>query len=318
MSTQPTSQPLAARPEAGVDAAGPNGPDTADTRRRRPVHGRPSTVLTVAMLVCVAYFLLPLFWLVVASTKSNADLFSTFGLWFAGDFNLVQNLQDVFSAQGGVYATWLRNSIVYAVVSGVGAAILATMAGYAFAKLRFPGSTLLFSVALGAVMIPMTALSIPTYLLFARVSLVDTPWAVILPSLVSPFGVYLMRVYAAGAVDDTLLEAARVDGAGEGRIFWQVVLRLLAPGFVTVLLFQLVATWNNYFLPLIMLNSADLYPLTVGLAQWQATSAAGSGAQALFSTVITGSLVSIIPLVLAFLFLQRYWQSGLTAGGVKQ
>jgi multiple sugar transport system permease protein len=318
MSSQPTSQPLAARPEAGVDVVGPPASPAARRTKRRPTSGRPSTVLTVAMLVCVAYFLLPLVWIVMASTKSNADLFSSFGLWFADDFNLVQNLRDVFSAQGGVYAKWLRNSVVYAVVSAVGAAVLASMAGYAFAKLRFPGGTLLFSVILGAIMIPTTALAIPTYLLFSEVDLVNTPWAVIIPSLVSPFGVYLMRVYAEGAVDDSLLEAARVDGAGEGRIFRQVVLRLLAPGFVTVLLFQLVATWNNYFLPLIMLNSSELYPLTVGLAQWQATSAAGSGSQALFSTVITGSLVSIIPLILAFLFLQRYWQSGLTAGGVKQ
>ena len=284
----------------------------------RPVGGRPSNLLTLVMLLCVAYFLLPLVWIVVASTKSNADLFSSFGLWFADDFNLVQNLQDVFTSQGGVFNKWLRNSVIYAVVSAVGAAVLATMAGYAFAKFRFPGGSLLFSIILGAIMIPSTALAIPTYLLFSKVDLVNTMWAVILPSLVSPFGVYLMRVYAEGAVDSSLLEAARVDGAGEGRIFLSVVLRLLAPGFVTVLLFQLVATWNNYFLPLIMLNSSDLYPLTVGLAQWQATSAAGSGSQALFSTVITGSLVSIIPLVVAFLLLQRYWQSGLTAGGVKQ
>ena len=318
MSSQPTSQPLAAHPAAGADVVGPPVRPAAARRKRRPVSGRPSTVLTIAMLACTAYFLLPLFWVIVASTKSNADLFSSFGLWFADDFNLVQNLQDVFTAQGGVYASWLRNSIVYAVVSGVGAAVLATMAGYAFAKLRFPGGNALFSIILGAIMIPTTALAIPTYLLFAKVGMTDTPWAVIVPSLVSPFGVYLMRVYADGAVDDSLLEAARVDGAGEGRIFLRVVLRLLAPGFVTVLLFQLVATWNNYFLPLIMLNTADLYPLTVGLAQWQATSAAGSGAQALFSTVITGSLVSIVPLIIAFLFLQKYWQSGLTAGGVKQ
>ncbi|WP_159798378.1 carbohydrate ABC transporter permease [Puerhibacterium puerhi] len=317
MTTPPTSQPLAARPEAGVDGVGQHPGAGAAPRRRRPVGGRPSTLLTIFMLVCVAYFLLPLLWLVIASTKSNADLFSTFGFAFGG-FDLLANLQDVFTAQGGIYLSWLRNSIVYAVVSAVGAAILASMAGYAFAKLRFPGGTLLFSIILGAIMVPTTALAIPTYLLFAKVSLVDTPWAVIVPSLVSPFGVFLMRVYAAGAVDDTLLEAARVDGAGEGRIFLQVVLRLLAPGFVTVLLFQLVATWNNYFLPLIMLNSANLYPLPVGLAQWQATSTSGSGAQALFSTVITGSLVSIVPLVVAFLFLQRYWQSGLTTGGVKQ
>ena len=316
MTTPPTSQPLAARPAAGTDV----DPPTASLAhsKRRPVSGRPSTLLTLFMLLCVAYFLLPLVWIVVASTKSNADLFSTFGLWFGDDFNLVQNLQDVFTSQGGVFAKWLRNSVLYAVVSAVGAALLATMAGYAFAMLRFPGGNLLFSIILGAIMIPTTALAIPTYLLFSEVDLVNTPWAVILPSLVSPFGVYLMRVYAEGAVDGSLLEAARVDGAGEGRIFLSVVLPLLAPGFVTVLLFQLVATWNNYFLPLIMLNSSDLYPLTVGLAQWQATSAAGSGSQAMFSTVITGSLVSIIPLIVAFMFLQRYWQSGLTAGGVKQ
>ena len=314
MTTQPTSQSLAASPSAGADVAGPS-----ETRHEsRSVGARPSTLLTVVMLLCVAYFLLPLVWIVVASTKSNADLFSSFGLWFADDFNLFQNLQDFFTSQGGVFAKWLRNSVFYAVVSAVGAAVLATMAGYAFAMFRFPGRTVLFSIILGAIMIPMTALAIPTYLLFSKVDLVNTPWAVILPSLVSPFGVYLMRVYAEGAVDGSLLEAARVDGAGEGRIFLSVVTRLLAPGFVTVLLFQLVATWNNYFLPLIMLNSSDLYPLTVGLAQWQATSAAGSGSQALFSTVITGAMVSIIPLVVAFLVLQRYWQSGLTAGGVKQ
>jgi multiple sugar transport system permease protein len=316
VTTPPTSQPLAARPAAGTDVGRP--PASRAQRKRRPVSGGPSTLLTLFMLLCVAYFLLPLVWIVVASTKSNADLFSTFGLWFGDDFNFVQNLQDVFTSQGGVFAKWLRNSVLYAVVSAVGAAILATMAGYAFAMLRFPGGNLLFSIILGAIMIPMTALAIPTYLLFSEVDLVNTPWAVILPSLVSPFGVYLMRVYAEGAVDGSLLEAARVDGAGEGRIFLSVVLPLLAPGFVTVLLFQLVATWNNYFLPLIMLNSSDLYPLTVGLAQWQATSAAGSGSQAMFSTVITGSLVSIIPLIVAFMFLQRYWQSGLTAGGVKQ
>ncbi|HZL06171.1 MAG TPA: carbohydrate ABC transporter permease, partial [Coriobacteriia bacterium] len=287
-------------------------------RRRRSPRGNPSTILTIGVLAAVAYFLLPLVWILVASTKSNADLFSSFGLWFADDFSLGQNLKDVFGFQNGIFLLWTRNTVFYAVTSAVGAAALATAAGYAFAKLRFPGSNALFATILGAIMIPLTALAIPTYLLFSKFSLTDTPWAVILPSLVSPFGVYLMRVYAAGAIPDSLLEAARVDGASELRIFVSVALRLLAPGFVTVLLFALVATWNNYFLPLIMLNSSELYPLTVGLAQWQATSAAGSGSQALFSMVITGSMVSIIPLIVVFLFLQRYWQSGLATGGVKQ
>ncbi len=295
--------------EPDVPARGQRGWSSDQPRRSRP--------LTIVMFAVLLYFLLPLWWLLVASTKSNADLFSTFGLWFSGDNSLWANIHAVFTTDDGVYLLWLRNSLIYSVVSAVGAAFLATMAGYAFAKYRFPGGNLIFSGILGAVMVPMTALTIPTYLLFANAGLTNTPWAVILPSLVSPFGVYLMRVYAADSVDDTLLEAARVDGAGELRIFFTVGLRLLAPGLVTVLLFALVSTWNNYFLPLIMLNTPELYPLTVGLAQWQATAAGGSGSRALFSTIITGSFLAIIPLVVAFLFLQRYWQSGLASGAVK-
>jgi multiple sugar transport system permease protein len=277
---------------------------------------RKNLLITIVMFACALYFLLPLYWLLVASTKSNADLFSSFGLWFA-NFNLFENLKTVFTFQNGVFSRWAVNSVIYSVVSAVGAAFLATISGYAFAKYQFPGGKALFSIILGAVMIPSTALAIPTYLLFARADLTDTYWAIILPSLVNPFGVYLMRVYAADAVDGSLLEAARVDGAGELRIFLTVASRLLIPGSVTVLLFSLVATWNNYFLPLIMLNTPEKFPLTVGLAQWQSTASGGSGSQALFSTVITGSLVSVIPLIVAFLFLQRFWQSGLSSGGVK-
>ena len=291
--------------------------DRADaTRLNRPQKQRKSTLLTVIMLLCLLYFLLPLYWLLVASTKSNADLFSTFGLWFA-DFSLIQNLKDTFTLQDGVFSLWILNSLIYSVTSAVGATLLATAAGYAFAKYRFPGGKALFSIILGAIMVPTTALAIPTYLLFAKAELTDTYWAIILPSLVSPFGVYLMRVYAADAVDYSLIEAARVDGLSEVRIFFQVAFRLLMPGAVTVLLFSLVATWNNYFLPLIMLSTPEKFPIPVGLAQWQSTSSAGSGGQALFSTVITGSMVSVVPLILAFIFLQRYWQSGLSSGGVK-
>jgi multiple sugar transport system permease protein len=278
---------------------------------------RRSNLLTVFMWISAVYFLVPIVWLSVASTKDNRDLFNTFGLWFGREFNLFNNIVDVFTVQDGIYLRWAMNTVLYAGVSAVGATLLASMAGYAFAKFDFPGGKLLFSITLGAIMIPMTALAIPTYLLFAQVGITNTPWAVILPSLVSPFGVFLMRVYAADAIPDSLIEAARVDGASEFRIFWQVGLRLLGPGIVTVLLFNLVATWNNYFLPLIMLRSSELYPLTVGLAQQSAISAAGGGAQALFSTVITGSFLSIVPLIIAFLYLQRYWRTGLATGGVK-
>ncbi|MFC8682034.1 carbohydrate ABC transporter permease [Microbacterium ureisolvens] len=278
---------------------------------------RRSWLLTVLLWLCVLYFILPLWWLLVSSTKDNSALFSTFGLWFGPEFSLWENLQTLFTVRGGLFTRWLINTVVYSVTAAVGATLLSAMAGYAFAKYEFPGKKLLFSATLGAIMIPLTALALPTYLLFARAGLTDTPWAVIIPSLVSPFGVYLMRVYAADAIPDTLIESARVDGAGEFRTFWQVGFRLLGPGLVTVFLFSLVATWNNYFLPLVMLNTSDLYPITVGLAQLQAAASAGGGTQALFSTVITGSFVSILPLIIAFLFLQRYWQSGLATGSVK-
>jgi multiple sugar transport system permease protein len=284
------------------------------------LHRRRSTPLTIAMLAALAYFLLPLFWLLIASTKSTQDLFNSFGLWFSRAPQLLTNIRATLTQDDGVFLRWMLNTVLYAVVSAVGAALLAAAAGYGFAKYRFRGHAAGFNLVLGAIMVPTTALAIPTYLLFAKVGLVDTPWAVILPSLISPFGLYLMRIYAQDAVPDSILEAARIDGAGELRIFVRIALRLLAPGLVTVVLFTLVSTWNNYFLPLIMLNNPRLYPVTVGLSSWAAQAqngGAGSGSSML-ALVTTGSLLSIIPLVAAFLLLQRYWQSGLATGGVKQ
>jgi multiple sugar transport system permease protein len=279
---------------------------------------RRSNVLTFGMLALLIYFLLPLFWLFVASTKTVGDLFSSFGLWFADDFSLLSNIRETVTNGGWVFSRWMGNTVFYAVVSAGGAAFLCALGGYGFAKYRFRGNGSMFGLVLGAIMVPTTALAIPTYLLFSKAALVNTPWAIILPSLVSPFGLYLMRIYAQDAVPDGIIEAARIDGAGEFRIFFQVALRMLAPGIVTVVLFTLVTTWNNYFLPLIMLNNPDLYPITVGLAQWSSQASAGGGTTgAVLSLVITGSFLSIIPLIAAFLLLQRYWQSGLSTGGVK-
>jgi multiple sugar transport system permease protein len=166
-------------------------------------------------------------------------------------------------------------------------------------------------------MVPTTVLAIPTYLLFSKAGMSNTPLAVILPSLVSPFGLYLMRVYADQSVPGELLDAARIDGAGEFRIFRQIAFRLMTPGFVTVLLFSFVATWNNYFLPLVMLSSPAYYPVTVGLANMNAQASAGGGAQVVVTVVITGALVAIVPLIVAFLFLQRYWRGGLAVGSLR-
>ncbi|WJK37735.1 carbohydrate ABC transporter permease [Solwaraspora sp. WMMA2065] len=265
----------------------------------------------------LVYSLVPLIWLLVNATKSQQGLFSSFGLWLADDFALWDNVVETLRYDDGIFLRWLGNTLLYVVAGAGGATLLATLGGYGLAKFDFVGRRAVFAIVIGAVAVPGTALAVPTFLMFSRLGLTNTPWAVIIPSLITPFGLYLMWVFAAEAIPDELLEAARCDGASEMRTLFQICLPLLAPGIVTVLLFSMVATWNNYFLPLIMLKDPDWYPLTLGLDAWNAQ-AATAGGQPVFHLVITGSLLTILPLLAAFLLLQRYWQSGLAAGGVKE
>lgn len=280
-------------------------------------HRRKSWLLTAVMSVLLIYSLLPLFWLLINSTKTQGALFSSFGLWFSGDFALWDNIAQVFTYNDGVFAQWLLNTVFYVVVGGAGATFLATLAGYGLAKFDFPGKKITFAVILGAIAVPGTALAVPTFLLFSQLGLTNTVWAVLIPSLVSPFGLFLMWSFAQESIPTELLEAARVDGSSELRTFFTISLRLLSPGIVSVLILQIVGTWNNYFLPLIMLSDPKLYPLTVGLNQWS-EQANTAGGEAVFNLVITGSVLTIVPLIAVFLFLQRFWQAGLAAGAVKQ
>jgi len=281
----------------------------------RPRHFGSQAFLAILLL----YFLVPFWWVIVNSSKSAEGLFGGgSALWFAPDIDYVGNFLQLFTYQGGIYARWLGNSALYALTGGVGATVLSVLAGYGFAKYRFAGRNFSFALLLGAVMVPLTALVIPTFIMLSGLELTNTVWAVILPSLLSPFGVYLMTVYIRDAVPDELLDAARVDGAGEFRTFLQVSLPLMRPAIVTVLLLSIVATWNNYFLPLAMLSDSKLYPVTVGIGLWQGLAAGNNGGgTSLWSLIIMGSLVSIIPLIIAFLCLQRYWQGGLSLGALK-
>ncbi|MEE1296252.1 MAG: carbohydrate ABC transporter permease [Bifidobacterium sp.] len=278
---------------------------------------RRSTLLTIVCAIFAIYCLFPFVYLLINATKTQSDFTSTFGLGFGRTFALWDNIKTVFTYQDGIFSRWLVNTLLYVIVGAGGATLLAIMGGYALAKFRFPGRKAVFAVIIGAVSVPGIALAVPQFLLFAKLGLTNTPWAMIIPSLISPFGLYLMWIFSEQAVPTELLEAARVDGAGELRTFFTVALPLLAPGIVTCSLFTIVATWNNYFLPLIMLKDADWYPLTIGLNQWK-DQASTAGGQAIQNLVITGSLITIIPLVVAFLLLQKYWQSGLAAGAVKE
>ena len=292
---------LPARPPARARAAG------------SPAATRSGILATAFMFVCAIYFLLPAWWLIVSSTKGPSTLYASEGFWFS-QLHLASNLTGLFAYDGGIYWRWLVNTLLYAGVGALCATLLASAAGYALAKYQFRGRQLVFSVILGGVLVPGTALALPLYLLLSKVSLTNTYWSVFLPSIVSPFGVYLARVYAAASIPDELIEAGRIDGAGEGKIFWTLALRIMSPALVTMFLFQFVAIWNNFFLPLVMLSNTRLYPVTLGLYTWN--NQYGQAPQ-LVSYVIIGSLISVIPLIVAFLSLQRFWRSGLAAGSVK-
>ncbi|MFD4562084.1 carbohydrate ABC transporter permease [Streptomyces sp. NPDC058469] len=308
-----------ASPSASAASGGSKSAPRLRTPRKKRSPGRPkrSVLLTVLTGLILVYTVVPLLWLVINATKTQAGLADSNGLWFAHHFALWSNIHDTFTYHDGIFVRWLLNTLLYVVLGAGGATFLSILGGYALAKFNFPGKRAIFAVVIGAVAVPGTALAVPTFLMFSKMGLTDTPWAVIIPSLVSPFGLYLMWVFATEAIPVELLEAARIDGAGEIRTFFQVSLPLLAPGVVTVLLFTTVATWNNYFLPLIMIKNPDWYPLTLGLDAWN-SQAQTIGGDVIFNLVITGSLLTIVPLIAAFLLLQKYWQSGLAAGSVKE
>jgi multiple sugar transport system permease protein len=271
-----------------------------------------SPLATTLLLLGAAYCLLPVLWVLIASSKSASELFSTFTL--APSTHLFDNLVDLAGYRDGLYWRWMGNTIVYAGAGAAVSTLISAMAGYALAKFEFRGKSTVFNIILAGVLVPGVILAIPQYLLLAKLGMTNTYWAVLLPSFISPYGIYLARIFAAAAVPTEILEASRIDGSGEWRTFGTVVLPMMRTGLVTVFLFQFVAIWNNFMLPYIMLGDDKLYPITVGL---NGLLNQGANQPSMYTSVVTGALVSIIPLIALFLTLQRYWQVDLAAGGVK-
>jgi len=279
-------------------------------RRRVPV-----ILAAAGMVLALVFFLLPLYWVALSSTKNDSELFGSNGLWLAGALHIGQNLRMLFSAQNGTFGRWILNSILYGVAVALGGTAVSAMTGYAFAKFRFPLRRFWFAVILGTITVPFTALVLPIYLLMHDLGLINTYWGVILPSLFNPFGIYLMRIFWTQGFPSELIEAAYMDGARDWYIFTGLGLPMVRGGLATVALFTFVGTWNNFFLPLVIISRNELYPLTLGLSVWNSATESGRGLP--YSLIVTGAFLSILPLTLAYLFLQRYWRSGLTAGAVK-
>ncbi|MFE9423115.1 carbohydrate ABC transporter permease [Kitasatospora sp. NPDC006697] len=301
MTTHTTTRSAAAAPRPAVARRGA----TAD-----PLAGR--LVVNTVLGLTALYMVIPLWWLFVSATKGSGYLYHGNPLWFS-NFDLGGNVSKVFTFDHAIFGTWLANSALYSLVGATAGTLLSLMAGYALAKYRFRGRETAFNAILASVLIPAPLFALPLFLLMAKLHLTNTYWSVLLPSFVSPFGVYLSRVYAAASIPDELLEAARMDGAGEQRTFFRIALPLMGPAAVTIFLFQFVAIWNNYLLPSLMLNDSAKLPVTVGLVQWRSEFANGVPPM----LPITGAFLSVIPLLLAFLCLQRFWRAGLSAGSVK-
>ncbi len=266
------------------------------------------------LILFTIYSVGPAWWLIVSATKSKEQLYTTNGLWFA-DFRLFENLASLFTYQDGVFGLWMWNSTVYALAGAVGQTIVALAAGYGLAMYQYRGKGISMGFIIGSFLIPGALLTIPSYLLFVQVGLYDSAWAMILPAFFGSFSVYLAKVYAEGAMPPELMEAARIDGAGEYRIFFSIGLRLLTTAGATIFLLHFVAIWNAFFGPLVFLRSAERWPVMLGLYSWLQRGA--DSTVDLTSLVITGSLVATIPMVLLMLAMQRYWKAGVTMGSLK-
>jgi multiple sugar transport system permease protein len=274
-------------------------------------------LLTVLAFLFAIFTLIPIAWILINSTKTQANIFETPGFWFARPFEFFHTFTLLFqNVDGyGTFIQWFGNTALYAALGGGGATALSALAGYGLARYRFRGARLAFFVIIAGLLVPITALTIPLYLTYAKAHLINSIWGMVLPSMISPISVYLMRTYIELSVPHELLDAARIDGAGEWRIFYRVALPLMVPGLLTVLLINVVAVWNNYFLPLLIFNINTKYPLTVGLGLWS-DRAVNSGDADLYPMLVMGGLVTIIPLIILFLVLQRYWRGGMLLGSI--
>jgi len=315
MSTEPAPLKSLSRtaPATLDESSGMTGPVA-------PKRKQPEAMATVGRHVILGVFLLycvlPAMWIISAMTKDNGQIFSTFGLWFSYPFHVFENLPGLITYQDGIFVRWFGNSIIYAGSISFGSTLICAFGGYAFSKYDFPAKPLLFNFILGTIMVPSTALVLPLFLMLNKIGMVNTMWGVILPSLVNPFGLYLMKVFWDSSLPSELIEASRLEGANELQIFWRIGIPLMQTGLVTVALLAFVGAWNNFFLPLIVLSQEKLYPLTLGLNVWNSVSS-GAGGKPIFNLIAMGSFISVLPLLIAFVVLGKYWRGGLTAGATK-
>lgn len=276
-----------------------------------------ATIILVAMSLLAVYFVLPLFWLLVSSTKTTSELFNTPMFAPASLSSLVTTLKDLGTREGGAYWRWYLNSIIYSTLTAGFGTLISALAGYALTKYEFALRRIASFMVLLALLIPGATLTIPVFLLLKSLGLMDTYLAVILPMLASPFGVYFMNVYIGQTMPNELIDSGRIDGASDYRVFASIAIPILSPGLITLFLITFIFSWNNFFLPLLVLSSSKLFPVTLGLEIWVSKLINPAVGIPPYPLIIVGSLLSVLPMIVLFPFLRRYIAAGIATGSVK-
>jgi multiple sugar transport system permease protein len=280
---------------------------TVDT----PIRRRDTAAKVVLYLLLGAGLVVmvgPFIWMLLSSIKPEGEIRQVPPTWWPHTLTFT-NYHQLLSELS--FPKYFGNSVIVAVLVTAGNLIFCSALGYALAKLKFPGKKLLFVLVLGMLMVPGMAVFVPQFVLVSNLNLVNTYAGLVLPFLAGPFGVFLMRQYLQ-SLPDELLEAARVDGAGEFRIFWRIVLPLSRPALATLGILTFLSSWNNFLWPLVVATTEDKYTLPVALALYSV------GQNRLnFGLALAGAVVVVLPILVVFLFLQRYFLRGIATTGLK-
>ncbi len=282
----------------------------------------PYRVLSVIILILLAVlFVFPLYWIVTGAFKTSASINSASPDWFPKEWVLdnfvklftkrtVDHLFGAFGPKAPAAIRWLLNTIFMAVMAMLLTCVTATMAGYALAKKRFRGRALLFTLIVCAMALPKQVILIPLIREMSALKLYNNIWAVILPTVGWPFGVFLMKQFSEG-IPGEMLEAARIDGASEMRTFTQIVVPMVKPGIGALAIFTFINSWNDYFMQLIMLTSNENLTISLGIAKLQAENATD------FGLIMAGATLAAVPILTVFIIFQKYFTQGIALGAVK-
>jgi len=262
------------------------------------------TILTLGAV----WMLLPLIWMLSASLMPLSEVIKIPPVWFAPSKYSLENYIDVWKSGG--FSTFFANSVFVAVTITAAQLLTSSMAGFAFARYRFPGRNATFIIILATLMVPFQVIMIPLFIMMARLNLVDTYWGMILPAIVTPFGIFLMRQFMMG-VPNALLDAARIDGASEPYIFARIVLPLCKPAIAALAIFSFLGSWDNFLWPLIVINRKELWTLPIAMSRFTEQYISQTHLQ------MAGASVMFLPVLIVFLIMQRSFIEGIALTGIK-